>query len=80
MVVNLATEVMEKILSLGKVCRLFVEVQCCLFMLQFFFFAIALKYSSLSRIISSLDSNMIQSTSVVIRTMKKLGEANENCL
>ena len=53
MVVNLATEVMEKILSLGKVCRLFVEVQCCLFMLQgFFFFAIALKFSSLSRIIS----------------------------
>ena len=31
MVVNLATEVMEKILSLGKVCRLFVEVQCYLF-------------------------------------------------
>ena len=38
MVVNLATEVMEKILSLGKVCRLFVEVQCHLFMLQIFFF------------------------------------------
>ena len=37
MVVNLATEVMEKILSLGKVCRLFVEVQCYLFMLQIFF-------------------------------------------
>ena len=37
MVVNLATEVMEKILSLGKVCGLFVEVQCCLFMLQVFF-------------------------------------------
>ena len=28
MVVNLATEVTEKIISLGKVCRLFVEVQC----------------------------------------------------
>ena len=38
MVVNLATEVMEKIISLGKVCRLFVEVQCYLFMLQVFFF------------------------------------------
>ena len=38
MVVDLATEVMEKILSLGKVCRLFVEVQCYLFMLQVFFF------------------------------------------
>ena len=37
MVINLATEVMEKILSLGKVCRLFVEVQCYLFMLQIFF-------------------------------------------
>ena len=43
MVINLATEVMEKILSLGKVCRLFVEVQCCLFMLQVFFFLQLLK-------------------------------------
>ena len=43
MVVNLATEVMEKILSLGKVCTLFVEVQCCLFMLQVFFFRNCLK-------------------------------------
>ena len=43
MVVNLATEVMEKILSLGKVCRLFVEVQCYLFMLQVFFFRNCLK-------------------------------------
>ena len=43
MVVNLATEVMEKILSLGKVCRLFVEVQCYLFMLQVFFFSQLLK-------------------------------------
>ena len=43
MVVNLATEVMEKILSLGKVCRLFVEVQCYLFMLQIFFFCNCLK-------------------------------------
>ena len=42
MVVNLATEVMEKILSLGKVCRLFVEVQCYLFMLQIFFFCLQL--------------------------------------
>lgn len=42
MVVNLATEVMEKILSLGKVCRLFVEVQCYLFMLQIFFFFLQL--------------------------------------
>ena len=43
MVINLATEVMEKILSLGKVCRLFVEGQCYLFMLQVFFFSQLLK-------------------------------------